>query len=356
MRKFLKISAIILAILLVISGIAAFVGYKWYENAVYTAPTNEPEPRATVLIKDGDSLLDITPELEKSGHIKSELALKVYLRFNPTTVKLVKGRYRIPHNLNIPDLLKKLNEGPVIETVTMRFREGTRMDEFGPVIVKAFSDFPEARFKIEEFTDITNNPDKYTFTGTAGEYLKAVKPAGKSLEGLMFPDTYNIGVDAPTQAIVELLIATQIQKLTAAGIDYKTNKGQLGSFYNSLIIASIVERESTKASESPLVADIFIRRIKGGDMLGADATLLYPPRNWSYKITAKDLRDTSNVYNSRARVGLIPTPICNPSLSSIKATFAPEANKYYYFLHSADGTTYFARTFAEHSANARKYL
>lgn len=356
MRKTFKIVLIILVVMLVLTGIGAFVAYKWYDDAIYTAPTTEVEPRANIVVKEGDSLLDITPALETSGHIKSDLALKIYLRLNPTEIKLVEGRYHIPKNLTIPALIAKFNQGPVIESISIRFREGTRMDEFGAKIVTAFTDFPEAKFRLEEFADITNNPDKYTFKGAAGEYIKAVKPAGKSLEGFLFPDTYTIGVDASTQVIVELLVATQAQKLAAAGIDYKTNKGQLGSFYDNLILASIVEKESISATESAIIADLFIRRLKRGEILGSDATLLYPPRNWSHQITAAELRDASNLYNTRARAGLIPTPICNSSLSSIKATFSPTPNQYNFFLHSADGQTHYARTLSEHNANVRKYL
>lgn len=356
MRKFLKILIGTIILLLLIGAVGAFIFYKWYEDAIYTAPSTSADPQILITVEEGDGLFDISKELETSGHLKSDLALRIYLRLNPTDVKVVEGRYRIPKNLAVRELLTLIDKGPIIESVNVRFREGTRMDEFGQVLVSALKDFPEAAFKIDEFNDITNNPDKYTFNGVTAEYLKTVKPAGKSLEGFLFPDTYTVGIDATAQMVVELLVSTQVQKLTAAGVDYKTAKGRLGSFYDNLILASIVERESISATESPTIADIFTKRLRTGEIIGADATLLYPLKNWAHQITAAELRDRNNPYNTRARTGLVPTPICNPSIASITATLNPATTPYLYFLHTADGRTFFARTLSEHNANVRRYL
>lgn len=356
MRKFIKIVLFIFFILLVVAGIGAYLGYRWYQDAIFTAPLSSAEPVATIELKEGEGLFDIAKQLETSGQIKSELALRIYLRLNPLIrVELEKGKYKIPSNFTVPEVIDLLNEGPVKESISVRVREGNRLDEVASKLAQAYAPFPEAAFKLDDFNDIINNPDKYTFAEPVATYLKTVKPAGKTLEGFLFPDTYTLGIDAPTKAIVELFINTQIRRLTDAGIDYKTNKGQLNSFYDNLIMASIVEREA-KSDERPIIADIFVRRFKRGEILGADATSLYPVKNWSHVLTAAELRDTTNPYNTRARAGLPPTPICAPSLSALQAAFNPQPNQYVYFLHGKDGNTYFARTLSEHSANIRKYL
>jgi UPF0755 protein len=355
-RSKLKIFGCVLLVLVAIAAAAAGGAYLWYKDAIYTAPQVAAEPRFTLTVNEGQSLLDIAPQLEKEKVIKSTLALRAYLFLEKPSVNLLKGKYLFERNLNVPEVLQVIAKGPVKQTVTARLQEGTRFDEYAPRLTTAFAEIPDRKFDTAEFNNIAANPDSIKFSAKVDAYLKAVKPAGKSLEGFLHPDTYVIGSDATAKDVIDLMISTQLRRLEENNIDYKTAKGRLGNFYQVLTMASIVERESKAGEERRIISDLFMRRLANGEILGADATTLYPFKDWKHALTIAELRDTSNLYNTRARRGLVPTPICNPSLDAIKAVLNPTANQYVYFLHGKDGKTYFARTYAEHQRNISRYL
>jgi UPF0755 protein len=124
--------------------------------------------------------------------------------------------------------------------------------------------------------------------------------------------------------------------------------------YKQLIVASLLERETFADSEKPIVAGIIYKRLENDWPLQIDATLQYIKGNWKpvYSID-KELNSPFNTYKN---LGLPPSPIANPGLSSILASISPEASEYWYYIHDNDGKIHFGRTLEEHNANIAKYL
>lgn len=179
----------------------------------------------------------------------------------------------------------------------------------------------------------------------------------KSLEGFLYPDTYNFFEEATASDIIKKLLDEFDHKVTdKMRADLKSQKRSL---YDAVILASILEREiSNKPAhdgERDIVADIFWSRIKIGMGLQSDATVNYITGKTSTRPTLKDL-EIDSPYNTYKYRGLPPGPINNPSLASIKSAIYPQASDYLYFLTDESGKAYFARTYAEHQANIRKYL
>jgi UPF0755 protein len=354
-KKVKKLRLVItLILLLVVLGIVAGVGgFVWYNHSVNTPASDITEPMV-LKVNAGETFTDIAPEIQKAGGITNLDVLKIYLRLNNINVQLQVGTYEIPLNRNMPGLIAELQNGPKLLSVTVTLREGLRMDEVADVVATAFKDVKRPVFTREDFIEIVTNPDDKAFPEEIKTFLTAHKPAGKPLEGFLFPDTYNIGVDASAVDIVSLMINNLITRLNENNMDLD-NLERVESFYSVLIYASTVEKEAFDLEEKKMVADIFIRRIEQGFGLGSDATILYPYRRWSPEPTREELQlDTP--YNSRLHYNLPPTPICSPGIDSIIATLEPTANEYYYFLHGKEGGIYYGRTFAEHQNNINLYL
>jgi UPF0755 protein len=129
--------------------------------------------------------------------------------------------------------------------------------------------------------------------------------------------------------------------------------------YQTLILASIVEREERSSLNQPIVAGILSKRVSEGIAMGADATVCYGYAKTQKQCTpsfiATIIRD-KNLYNTRNTLGYPPTPISNMPLSTWQASLRPAVSPYYYYLHGTDGTIHYARTNDEHNANKRQYL
>jgi len=354
-KKVKKLRIIIYIILLLVGlGLAAGIGgFIWYSYTVNTPASDITEP-LILRVNAGETFTDIAPEIQKAGGIINLDVLKIYLRLNNINVQLQVGTYEIPLNRNMAGLIAELQNGPRLLSVTITLREGLRMDEVADTIAKAFKDIKRPVFTRDDFMDIVTNPDDKAFPDEIKAFLTTYKPAGKPLEGFLFPDTYNIGVDASATDIVSLIINNLITRLKENNVNIDS-LDRVNSFYSVLIYASTVEKEAFDLPEKKMVADIFIRRIEQGFGLGSDATILYPYHRWSPPPTKEEL-EIDTLYNSRLHFNLPPTPICSPGIDSIIATLEPTTNEYYYFLHGKDGEIYYGRTFAEHQNNINLYL
>ena len=202
------------------------------------------------------------------------------------------------------------------------------------------------------------------------------KPKNASLEGFLFPDTYRvldpnspknyIGKDVDLGAVlIKKMLENFTQKLSSEM--QKVKETDSIGIYEALILASIIEKETGRNaitleqkqkldSERKIVSGVFTNRLKIGMALESDATVNYVTKKNNPTPTSEDL-SVESLFNTYKHKGLPPTPICNPSLSSILSAFYPSNTQYLYFLHKQpSGEVVFSRTFEEHVKNKFKYL
>ena len=176
-----------------------------------------------------------------------------------------------------------------------------------------------------------------------------------SLEGLFLPETYffNRG-----DSDLDLLVRAR-NKMKKTMDELWQNRRDDGLFktpYESLALASIVEKETGIAEERPLIAAVFANRLRKGIALYSDPTIIYGlGEEFDGNLTRAHLRDKSNPYNTYARRGLTPTPIALPGKAAIAAALNPPASDYYYFVASGDGGHVFSKTLREHNNAVNKY-
>jgi UPF0755 protein len=324
----LKFLAILLLILLLASGAAA--GYIWYciEKPFGTIPAEG----VFVDIPHGTSRRAAGHILEKDGVIRSAIAFEFYARRHPKRA-LEAGEYFFDHPLTGKEVFWKLANGEVYEQ-PFTVREGTTMFDIA-------RDLGAAKImKADEFLKAAND----------AKQIQDIAPGAKTLEGFLFPATYNL----PRHVAATELTSMMVRKFREA-------LEQLSPPATSLLpvvtLASLVERETPKPDERPVVAGVYSNRLKKGMLLQCDPTVIYALEqadNYKGTLTLKDLRYESP-YNTYLNRGLPPGPIGNPGEASLRAALDPAETDYLYFVANTQGGHFFAATLAEHNKNVAKY-
>lgn len=260
-------------------------------------------------IKRGESVKSVASNLKSSHFIRSALYFRLIVRQNNLSIQA--GSYRIAPSQSVSSIAQLLTKGLAVDKkITI----------------------PEG-FRAEQIAE------------TAGLSAKEFLLAVGGLEGSLFPDTYFVkeGITAPE--LVQVLHDNFIKKVGVIDKD-------------TLILASLVERETKGDAEKPLVAGILKKRLAAGWPLELDATIQYflgKSGAWWPDTTLLD-RARKSPYNTYLHAGLPPAPIGNPGLAAIRAVQNSLDSPYWYYLHDQEGIIHYATTNSEHNANIEKYI
>ena len=297
---------------------------------------NSEEVRVVfVSIPQGSSATDITAILDNKGIISSSLAYEIYLRNENMADKLRAGDYEIANNLDFDELTSILLKGPPLKTYNITIPEGLWITE----TLESISS--QTGFDVESLTNslVSGVVDsKYVYLGDYKEL--------QNWEGLIYPNTYEINVDANGEEILQLLV-TELESV----VDKIFSEEELPSWidnYNQLFtIASLVEAESKLEEDRPLVASVIKNRLYDDMLLQIDATILYALQKRKSQVLLVDLQVDSS-YNTYKYTGLPPTPISGFGERSILATInAPESDFIYYLLTDKNGKMSFTNDYSD---------
>jgi len=172
-----------------------------------------------------------------------------------------------------------------------------------------------------------------------------------SLEGYLFPDTYQLSRIQTPQEIIGLMLEKGRRVRLELGV---LDNGHGLSPHQVITLASIVEKETADPAERPLIARVFLNRLKIGMRLQTDPTVIYGLRDFNGNLTRKDL-ETPGPYNTYLNAGLPPGPITNPGRAAIAAVLEPAPDDYLYFVSKNDGTHQFSRDLTEHNQAVARY-
>ena len=324
----------LIKIVLVIGLGAAFLlaaGLVYYAKK----PLNLSPQAQEISIKPKSSLTSIANQLVEQGVIKHALPFVLLTRVLHKEASLQAGDYTLNKNINPYQLLLSLNHGKATQG-SVTFIEG-----------KTFKQMREKLAKNDAVKMTTQDL-------TEAEIMRVVGKGEKHAEGLFFPDTFYF--DRGTTDVTLLKRSYDImQAKLATAWNGRASKLPYKHSYEALIMASIVEKETGKASERPMIAGVFINRLRIGMRLQTDPTVIYGIGDkYDGNIRRKDL-ETDTIYNTYTRDGLPPTPIAMPGAASIEAALHPEATKALYFVGKGDGTHEFTNSLAEHNQAVAKY-
>lgn len=282
---------------------------------------------AQFTIKPGEGFSSINYRLSKDKFISSARLFHYYTKYYKNSLhKFKAGTYEITDGQHMGDILETLTNGvPLLTKVT--FPEGKNMFEMGKIL---------AAKDITSYTDFVRecrNPDNISLLGIDAP----------SVEGYLFPETYKFAPKTPAGEVVRAMIRVFNQKI--ANLDF--SKTFLNKF-QVITLASIVEKETGAKWERPLIAGVYLNRLKKKMRLQADPTTIYGIwEKFNGNLRKKHLLEKT-AYNTYKMSGLPLGPIANPSLAAIKAVLNPEDHNYIYFVSKNDGTHVFTPTYKEH--------
>jgi len=311
------ILALLIALILIVKGIRTAI-----------SPVNEhgDENYIYFRVNDGETTHSIAERLEREGLIKSDTAFITLARVTGADKRLQAGLYRLSPTMSSNEILDILTSGRIY-TNRVTIPEGFTIEMIASRLEEAgIAD--KARF-----LELCNKP--HLFEGIPNE--------AKTLEGYLFPDTYEFTPDTDEEEIIGSMITRYKVVYNELSADYD---GDL-SEHQIITLASIIEKETYLDEERPLVSSVFHNRLKNGMKLESCATILFIVNRPEGPIYLKDLK-IDNHYNTYKYTGLPPGPICSPGRSSIMSAMYPAETDYLYFVSKGDGSHYFTETFREH--------
>ncbi len=212
-------------------------------------------------------------------------------------------------------------------------------------------------YETAEILDINGviNKEEFIILCHDRDFIKDLGLKVSSLEGYLFPDTYSFSISQTDSAVVSTFIKNFNKHIEKYGFD------DSDSINKVIIIASVIEKEAKFEEERPIIARVFINRLKVGRPLESCATVFYALKNINYekyqtktKLTQRDLQCNSP-YNTYLHIGLPPGPICSPGENSIASAISPADVDYLYFVSRGNGRHHFSKTYREHIAAKEQY-
>jgi UPF0755 protein len=285
-------------------------------------PPQKEIDRYSFVVEEGQAIRTISDNLKNQNLIKSKTLFNILNRL--TNDKIIAGDYLFEEKENVFTIVRRLSQGDYKYPVyTITFPEGMTVRDIAERI----------SFYIPNF-----DAEQFIFLATPNE-------------GFLFPDTYRIPESIKPEQLVVMMENNFYRQITKIDSLIKNSKYTLKQI---IIMASIIEKEAT-ADTRQEVGNILWKRFEEDFPLQVDAPFVYTVGRGSFDITRDDLA-SEDPYNTYRFVGLIPTPIANPGIESIKAAANPVPTENFYFLTGRDGEMYFAKDFEGHKLNRRNHL
>lgn len=324
-------------VVVVLIATTSFLFYAW--SATSKALDGAAEPQ-TISIAEGSGTTAIGDQLVDENIVSSARIFSLAVLLSGARGELKAGTYELSASQSPMDIVDVLRGGDTKE-VRVTIPEGLRLDEVADLIEES------GLTTSSEFMKAATDSNRYK-----NVFLTSV-PAGDSLEGFLFPDTYRFAHDATAEDIVKKMLDNFEQQIGSLLTQIDDSNFDL---FEIIILASIVEGEVPFQDDRPIVAGLFINRLELGMLLQADSTLAYITQEDRIDFTLEDIA-IDDPYNTYQNTGLPPGPINSPGLQAIQAVLDPTETDFLYFVSNPETSeTLFAETLDEHNQNIEKVL
>lgn len=318
----------------------------------------------TILVNEWDTLSDVFNEIS-SGLTTSKL--KIFLRRNPESISTLQPwSYIFTGDYSFPEFFEFLNEGPQISYTSATVLEWRSIYDIDQALTNK-----EYSYSWEYISFVTNDKIIAKYVNRF-EFLELAEQAWTltSLEWFLYPETYFIDI---SKNFVDQLVFLQLDAFnTNVWLPYKSQIEWFSqllasqgyeidlSFYDMMILASIIEKEERDDDNKSKIASVFLNRLDASMRIDADISLCYgleePYETCTPTIIVQNLDDADNVYNTRAVGWLTPTPIANIHKSSLIWLLESKISEYYFYLHDDSGRIHLWKDLSEHNKNKSKYI
>lgn len=300
----------------------------------FWAPAGWERHTRVISIQSGMTFKEIAKILEENGIVRDQRSFYFLARLQEAVPKVKAGEYEMHTSMSPHEVLWKLIRGEVIK-YPVTIPEGFDLFQIAEVLEKA------GVCHKKKFLNLARNP----------EFIASLGFTEDSLEGYLFPDTYNF----PKMMEEEQVIRQMVSRFKAIYAPLAKRAQEMGlSRREVVILASLIEKEAVDDQERRLISAVFHNRLQRGMPLQSDPTAVYGMKRVDQKITKKDLM-RKTPYNTYQINGLPKGPIANPGLKSLEAVLYPAQVNYLYFVAKNDKTHYFSHTLEEHNRAVAKY-
>lgn len=288
-----------------------------------------------VLIPRGLSLKAVSELLAKEGVVQHPIIFQNLLRFTRGNKKVRAGEFRFKVGANLLNTLKVLySSEPITHSITVP--EGWNVRQIASLLADKN----------------LGNSERFIKLALSSDSAKKYRLGTPHLEGFLYPDTYFFSRVDGEERILEAMVNRFFQEYNSR---FKSRIASSGMPLEKVVtLASIVEKETGKAGERPLIASVFFNRLKKGMRLQSDPTTIYGINNFNGNITKADLL-TWTPYNTYKISGLPPGPIASPGGDAIEAVLSPQTSDYLYFVSDNNGSHFFSKTYQEHLRLVKNY-
>ncbi len=326
-RLFFRLCALVLMVVLLTAG-----GLTWFAQS----PVGLRQSPLDFTIEPGSSMRQVARQIVDSGIDVEPFLLVTLSRLTRQANAIKAGSYQIERGVTPLQLLDKLSRGDTTQ---------------GDVALIEGWSFRQFRAALDRHPDL-----RHDSAGLSdAEVLERIGASARHPEGLFFPDTYLFARQSSDLDVLRRAYRNQQRVLQrewekrAEGLPYKDP-------YEALIMASIVEKETGLAADRPLVASVFVNRLRAGMLLQTDPTVIYGLGTaFDGNLRKRDLLADS-AYNTYLRLGLPPTPISMPGVAAMRAALNPQPTDYLYFVARGDGSSAFSRSLDEHNRAVARYI
>lgn len=313
-------------------GIAVLIDYQRF----LSSPLGGLDVAQQYDVAQGSGLITVARDLARRGILDRPRYLVWHARSRGKADTILAGEYLLTPGMTPTDLLQKLENGDVIR--------------YALVIPEGWT-FRQMREAIRQHGKIRQTLEDLD----EAAIMAALGAPDAHPEGRFFPDTYHFVAGTTDVALLRRAFEAMEQRL-AQEWERRAGDLPLDNPYEALVLASIIEKETSAAEERHRIAGVFSRRLQRNMRLQTDPTVIYGiGQGFDGRITRRDLR-TDTPYNTYTRHGLPPTPIALPGAASLNAALNPEPGEELFFVSRGDGTHHFSITYDEHRAAVRKYI
>lgn len=309
---------------------------SWYLWAI--GPKSHDSAKVRIVIEPGETAATIASTLANHQLIRSRLAFNLYTHFTNTRGELQAGGYALSSNMDMKAIVEHITSGKTDE-FNVRILPGFTLKQLADP--KMQGSLAQQGFSVQEIDAAYTAPYKSP--------LLASRPAGASLEGYLYPETYRMYASDTAETLFSRSFDEMYKIMQQKGYLSAFAKEGL-SIHQAVTLASVVQKEVMTVSDQKQVAQVFLKRLSMGIPLGSDVTYMYAADQLGVKASP----NLDSPYNTRKYAGLPPGPIANMNLSALDAVAFPASGDYLFFVAGDGpdaGKTFFSHTEAEHEAN-----
>lgn len=346
-RKPFKLFKLVVAVLVI--AVVAFVGAGLWLRGEIDRPHDHPAAQKAITIEPGASTSVILARLQREGILDSDLTVKLWLKFFEPGVSFKAGDYRFKSPISPRQVINQLAKGD-IAALQFTVPEGYNQYDIARVLAGLNGLKQSATAK----PPMTQDEVLKLFKNVS--LIADLDPQATTLEGYLFPDTYEYTASSTREQLVEAMVKRFRKVYTA---ESQQRAAELGMTTRQIIaLASLIEKEAKVDAERELISSVFHRRLKMGVPLACDPTVIYAALvegKYRGKIYQSDL-DRDSAYNTYKRAGLPPGPIASVGRRSIQAALNPAETDYLFFVVDAaknDGSHKFSASSADHERAVR---